>query len=246
MIPKIIHFCWFGGQIPKRFTKVIQSWESILPEYKFYFWSDEHLREYDIKFLRQAKKKKHFAFVADYFRLRKVYEIGGFYLDLDMLLVKSLNEFLELEFVIGSEIIGRPNWAFFGSEPQNCFLKSCFELYHELEYDQFKPPVIPYFLKDKTLDYINIDVKKRKNLNPEYFYPMPVERCSLDYRIFIGKDTVGVHLWDFSWLEIKLQRSKSAEFFYRTKILVKDFFTFQYSPYYFRINFIRIIRLLKK
>ena len=114
-----------------------------------------------------------------------------------------------------------------------------------MEYDQFKPPVIPYFLKEITLNYINQEPQSRLNLAPEYFYPMPVEKSSQNYISFITPKTIGVHLWDFSWLEIKLERSKKAELLYRVKVLFKDLISLMYSPYYFKINLIRIVRILK-
>lgn len=245
-IPKIIHYCWFGNEIPAKVLKVIDSWRENLPDFEFYLWGNEHLGEYEIKFVKQAQSKKHYAFVADYFRLRKVYEYGGFYLDTDMMLLKSLDSLLSADFVICSEIEGRPAWGFFGSKKNNHYLKECYESYHKIEYDQFKPPVIPYFLRNITLNYINQEPKNRLNLNPEYFYPMPVEKCNSDYMSFITDKTIGVHLWDFSWLDIKLERSKTSELVYRIMVLFKDLISFLYSPYYFRINLIRILRLIKR
>ena len=245
MIPKIIHYCWFGKKIPESALKVVDSWKKHLPDFDFYLWGNEHLGECDIKFVKQALHKKHYAFVADYFRLKKVYEYGGFYLDTDMILVKPLDSLLLAEFVICSEIVGRPSWGFFGSKKYNDYLKECFESYHKIEYDQFKPPVIPYFLKEITLNYINQGPENRLNLDPEYFYPMPVEKCNSDYMSFVTDKTIGVHLWDFSWLEIKLERSKINELIYRIRILTKDLTSCMYSPYYFRINLIRIVRLIR-
>jgi mannosyltransferase OCH1-like enzyme len=246
MIPKIIHYCWFGKKIPENALKVVESWKKHLPDFDFYLWGNEHIGEYDVKFLKQAQRKNHYAFVADYFRLRKVYEYGGFYLDTDMMLVKSLDSLLLVDFVICSEIVGRPAWGFFGSKKNNHYLKECYESYHRIEYDQFKPPVIPYFLKDITLNYINQEPKNRLNLDPEYFYPMPVEKSSLNYMDYILPKTIGIHLWDFSWLEIKLERSKINELIYRIRILMKDLTSCMYSPYYFRINLIRIFRIIRR
>jgi mannosyltransferase OCH1-like enzyme len=245
MIPKIIHYCWFGKKIPESALQIIESWKKQLPDYEFYFWGNEHLGEYDINFVNQAQRKKHYAFVADYFRLRKVYEHGGFYLDTDMLLVRPLDSLLLSDFVICSEVADRPNWAFFGSEKNNDYLRECFEKYHTMEYDQFKPPVIPYFLKEITLNYINQEPQSRLNLDPEYFYPMPVEKSNQNYTNFITPKTIGVHLWDFSWLELKLDRSKKDELLYRVKVLLKDLTSRMYSPYYYKINFIRILRILR-
>jgi hypothetical protein len=62
---------------------------------------------------------------------------------------------------------------------------------------------------------------------------------------YIVEDTVGVHLWDFSWIKFKKERSILSEVIFRTRQLIIDFFSFDYPLYYFNINFIRILRILK-
>jgi mannosyltransferase OCH1-like enzyme len=246
MIPKIIHYCWFGADMPAHLQINVDKWKELMPDYQFMYWSNNHLNEYSVKFFKQAKGKKHYAFVSDYFRLRKVHEYGGFYLDTDMLLLRPLDDFLAYEFVICSEVTNRPNWAFFGACEGNVLIQKCFMMYHEMEYDQFKPPVIPYFLKDEVLNYIIESPKQRINLNPDYFYPMPVESATENHDKFITSNTYGIHLWDFSWIAIKKNRSLTREVFFRIYVLTKDLFSLRYSPYYFRINVIRIGRLLKQ
>lgn len=245
MIPKKIHYCWFGNTIPENNVKIIASWKEIMPDYEFYFWENTHLENCDVKFVKQAFRKRHFAFVSDYFRLLKVYEYGGIYLDTDMLLTSRLDVILDKEFVICSEVPGLISWAFFGSSPQNSFLKECYEKYHYMEYDQFKPPVIPYLLNNITSDYISQNKLDRVNLSPDYFYPMPADSVGLEHSKYIQKNTLGVHLWDFSWHEIKKSRTNQSEIPYRLKTLFFDFISFSYTPYYFKINIIRIIRLIK-
>jgi mannosyltransferase OCH1-like enzyme len=213
-----------------------------MPDYTIYAWGNEHLEEYPIKFVRQAAQKGHYAFVADYFRLRKVFEYGGFYMDTDMMLIKRLDDFLDKEFMICSEVPGRTAWGIFGSASKVPYLQTCFERYHNIEYDQFKPPVIPYFLNDLTLQYVSESPDTRLNLPPEYFYPMPVENSTADFRAFLTNQTIGVHLWDFSWISLKKERGLWEDVFYRVKTLVQDLFRFSYTPYYFRINLIRIRR----
>jgi mannosyltransferase OCH1-like enzyme len=244
MIPKIVHYCWFGSEIPTKQKEVVDNWIKLMPDYRFMCWGNEIAEKCNLKFINQAMRKKHYAFVADYFRLKMVYEYGGFYLDTDMMLIKNLNSLCNLDFVICSEVEGRPAWGFFGANQGNPFLKQSFERYKNLEYDQFKPPVIPYFLLESILEYLKNDVAKRINLAPMFFYPMPVERASENHEKFINSQTIGVHLWDFSWLEIKLERTKISELVYRFKTLFVDFLNNDYSLYYYKINLIRILRIL--
>lgn len=246
MIPKIIHYCWFGKPLPERNQVIVDEWKKLHPDFQFFCWGNDTLHEYNIKFLKQAYRKKQYAFVSDYIRLRKVAEYGGFYLDTDMVLLKRLDSFQSLEFVICSELNDRPNWAFFGSIQGSHFLENCFKQYHSLEFDQFKPPVIPFFLKDLTLSYISENTTDRINLESSYFYPMPFENLDSDYRKFIKSNSFGVHLFDFSWSKIKNSRTEFSELFCRAKILTSDFLHFDYSPYYYKINIIRLYRLLRQ
>ena len=44
MIPKIIHYCWFGGNpLPESAKKCIASWRKFLPDYEIWQWSEEEL-----------------------------------------------------------------------------------------------------------------------------------------------------------------------------------------------------------
>lgn len=245
MIPKLIHYCWFGEKMPPAYAKIVENWKRIMPDYEFHLWENKHIKEYDVKFVKQAMSKGHYAFVADYFRLRKIYELGGFYLDTDMLLLTRLDSFLDKEFVICSEVPGRIAWGVFGSIALNPFIKECYEKYHTMQYDQFNPPVIPYLLNSLTSNFISENPVTRLNLEPEHFYPMPMAHSSSDYFDYVTPKTIGIHLWDFSWKKLKQDRSKFEEILYRIITLAQDLLRLSYSPYYFKINIIRIIRLLR-
>lgn len=93
-IPKIIHYCWFGGN-PKSelILKCISSWKKYMPEYEIKEWNEKN---YDINkadFIREAYRAKKWAFVSDYARLDVIYQYGGIYLDMDVELFSSLNRF---------------------------------------------------------------------------------------------------------------------------------------------------------
>lgn len=97
MIPKIIHYCWFGQQkIPFVFQQYIDGWDKILPDYQKKMWSEKN---FDLQlapeYVRQAYANKKFAFVADYVRLWALYNEGGIYLDTDIELKKDLTPYLD-------------------------------------------------------------------------------------------------------------------------------------------------------
>lgn len=97
MIPKVINFCWFGhGKYPDIVEKCIDSWKRNCPDYEIKLWNESN---YDVRknqYVQEAYENKKWAFVSDYARLDILYEFGGFYLDTDVELVKSLDELTKL------------------------------------------------------------------------------------------------------------------------------------------------------
>lgn len=104
MIPKIIHYCWFGqGEMPERDRKCMESWKLFLSDYEFKLWNEDNFDIHATKFTRQAYEKRKFAFVADYARLCALEQYGGLYLDTDVEVLKNLDEFLKYDSFIGFE-----------------------------------------------------------------------------------------------------------------------------------------------
>ena len=94
MIPKIIHYCWFGGnELPEMAKRCINSWKQVLPEYKIIRWDESN---FDIcnTYVKEAYENKKYAFVTDYVRLYTMYTYGGIYMDTDVEVLKPLDKFL--------------------------------------------------------------------------------------------------------------------------------------------------------
>ena len=94
MIPKIIHYCWFGkDEKPKLAKKCIASWKKYCPDYQIIEWNEDN---YDISsaplFVRQAIEAQKWAFASDYVRLKVVYEHGGIYLDCDTFPISKFDD----------------------------------------------------------------------------------------------------------------------------------------------------------
>ena len=103
-IPKIIHYCWFGNNPkPRLVKKCIKSWKKYLPDYEIREWNDSHLNLIDLKYVKEAYEAKKYAFVSDVFRLYALKNYGGIYLDTDVEIFKSFDEFLNLNFFCGFE-----------------------------------------------------------------------------------------------------------------------------------------------
>ena len=101
-IPKIIHYCWFGGgPISEADRKCMESWKKYCPDYKIIEWNEQNFEISANRYAQQAYEAKKYAFVSDYARLAVVYEYGGIYLDTDVELVRPLDELLELPGFMG-------------------------------------------------------------------------------------------------------------------------------------------------
>ena len=95
-IPKIIHYCWFGGQPkPELAEKCIRSWKKFCPDFEIREWNEHN---FDVtaapKYVQQAYALKRWAFVSDYVRLKALTELGGVYMDTDVEVVKPLEPYL--------------------------------------------------------------------------------------------------------------------------------------------------------
>lgn len=90
MIPKIIHYCWFGGEKPQKVVKCIESWKKNLPDYEIKEWNKNNFDISELQYTLDAYKAHKYAFVSDVARVKALYEYGGIYLDTDVMVYKSL------------------------------------------------------------------------------------------------------------------------------------------------------------
>ncbi len=96
MIPKIIHYCWFGrGEMPELVLKCIDSWKKYLPEYELKLWNEDNFNIELYPYASEAYAERKFAFVSDVCRLYVLKEFGGVYMDSDVEILKPLDELLE-------------------------------------------------------------------------------------------------------------------------------------------------------
>lgn len=105
MIPKTIHYCWFGGsEKPEKAKKCIASWKRFAQDYEIQEWNEGNVSlESCPQYVQDAYTAKKYAFVTDYVRLKVLFEYGGFYMDTDVELLHPLDRFLDDRAVIGFE-----------------------------------------------------------------------------------------------------------------------------------------------
>ena len=240
MIPKIIHYCWFGnGDIPARDLKCIESWRIYCPDYKIIIWNEKN---YDItknKYMYEAYKAGKFGFVPDYARLDIVYKYGGIYLDTDVELLKPLDALLDNEAFCGFE--NKDFVAFglgFGAQPKNAILKELRDLYDTLEFKNVDGTLnltpSPYYQTQCLLKFgLKRDGKTQeingfKVFSIDYFNPKNYSTGEIK----ITENTYSIHHFHMSWkrpierilIEFKYKINNESRFLKR--IAFKMLYTF--------------------
>ena len=93
MIPKIIHYCWFGhNRKPALIKKCIESWKKFMPDWEIREWNEENYDVYKNQYIRNAYAQKKWAFVVDYARFDILNQFGGIFLDTDVELLRPIPE----------------------------------------------------------------------------------------------------------------------------------------------------------
>lgn len=105
MIPKVIHYCWFGGNpLPELALKCIASWKKYLPDYEIKEWNEDNFDVNSIPYTREAYKAKKYAFVSDYARFKILYEHGGLYFDTDVEVIRPIYDIIGRGPFMGCEL----------------------------------------------------------------------------------------------------------------------------------------------
>ncbi|GGE24880.1 glycosyltransferase family 32 protein [Streptococcus himalayensis] len=203
MIPKTIHYCWFGNHpLPESVQKCILSWKEKCPEYRIVEWNEENYDVHKIPFIAQAYSMGKYAFVSDYARLDIVYQYGGIYLDTDVELLTSLDDLLDKSCFMGMETIGRVATGLgFGAEKGHGFVKKNKEAYESIDFN----PRMNKTCVDITTDLLLSEGLKKENkvqlvddvtiYPPEYFCPYSLETKKMNYT----ENTYSIHHYDASW-----------------------------------------------
>ncbi|OFY85781.1 MAG: hypothetical protein A3F72_21645 [Bacteroidetes bacterium RIFCSPLOWO2_12_FULL_35_15] len=216
MIPKIIHYCWFGGkEEPKEYQQYIKEWKELNPGYKIIRW-DESNSPMDISYLKKAYKNKKWANMSNLVRFYALIKHGGFYLDTDIKLIKPLDIFLKEKCFLGFEEGGENesdvfwvNNAVIGAVKNHSFIKKCFDTiikkYEGVEEANLSAPrIVTQILKDQW-GLTKYGYQKLKNITlfpSSYFYPIHYSECYKinEFEKYIDDTTVAVHMWGRSWL----------------------------------------------
>ena len=104
MIPKVIHYCWFGGNPLPELAKIcIDSWKKYLPDYEIKEWNETNFDLDSCEYIREAYNCKKWAFVSDYARFWILYNYGGLYFDTDVEILNPLDDIIKCGSFMGNE-----------------------------------------------------------------------------------------------------------------------------------------------
>lgn len=134
MIPKKIHYCWFGrGEKPKLAKKCIESWKKYCPDYEIIEWNEDNFDVYATKYTRFCYENKKWAFLSDYVRLWVVERYGGIYFDTDVEVIRPFDELLSYEAFYGFENEGYVATGLgVGAESHHPTIKAMLDEYEKL------------------------------------------------------------------------------------------------------------------
>ena len=214
MLPKIIHYCWFGDQpIPEDQQELIKEWKSILPDYKFRFWNEENSL-LENKYCQKALSNKKWANLSNFVRLQALLTEGGIYLDTDIKLLKSFDPLLHYQCFLGFEhdrevVI---NNAVIGSISGHPFIARCLQTFDTLSGDELAYESAPLLVTNILKEQYNIvttDIQELSDvtlLSKDFFYPIHWnETYKLkDYANHTTENTYCVHLWNKSWFTLEM------------------------------------------
>lgn len=158
MIPKVIHYCWFGyGTYPAIFDKCMESWKKYCPDYDIKLWNEDTFDVSSIPYVKEAYDNKKWAFVVDYVRMFILNKEGGLYLETDTEILKPLDDLLDTGLFIcqAGDAVTIP---VLGAEKNNVFLQAMMEYY---EGRHFK-------LDDGTLDCTTVNNVASKILKEKF------------------------------------------------------------------------------
>ena len=104
MIPKLIHYCWFGhGEMPELTQKCIASWHTYMPDWEYKLWNEDNFDVNQIPYTKEAYEARKFAFVSDYVRLWALHNEGGLYMDVDFEVFKPFDDLMSWDAFAGYE-----------------------------------------------------------------------------------------------------------------------------------------------
>ena len=222
MIPKIIHYCWFGkNPLPPLAIKCIDSWKKYLPDYEIIEWNENNFNVNIIPYTQEAYKAKKYAFVSDYARFWILYKYGGLYFDTDVEVVKPMDEIIARGAFMGCEneasntsVANVAPGLGLGATPYLSFYKEMLDLYSTLHFINLNGTYNHKTIVSYTTEMLcKYGLKQCNNIQEcaglwiypkDYFNPMTPSGA-----ININKNTYSIHHYTGTWIPFSMKAKKA-------------------------------------
>ena len=213
MIPKVIHYCWFGRKpLPSLAIKCIESWKKYLPDYEIKEWNEDNFNVNIIPYTQEAYEASKYAFVSDYARFWILYRYGGLYFDTDVEVIKPMDDIIARGSFMGCETMADGLTAIsvapglgLGATSELSLYKEILDVYSKLHFIEKDgsynlKTVVSYtteiLFKHGLRDSNDIQKCADVWVYPiEYFCPVSVK----DGKLRITDNTRSIHHYSQSW-----------------------------------------------
>lgn len=212
MIPKIVHYCWFGhGPKNELAVKCIESWHKFLPDYQIKEWNEDNFDVNLYPYAKEALDNRKFAFVTDVVRLYAIYTEGGIYMDTDVEVLKTYDPFLHHTMFSGFETDDNVPTGMMAAEKGSLWAKELLDQYNDRRFVKLDGS---FDLTTNTVTISNYMIAKGLKMNNQYqdfpgfctFYPTDFF-CPKDHRtgeIHCTNNSVCIHHFAGSWVKRSL------------------------------------------
>lgn len=231
MIPKKIHYCWFGrNPLPESALKCIASWRKFLPDYEIIEWNEDNFDVNCIPYTAQAYAAKKYAFVSDYARFKILYEHGGIYFDTDVEVIRPMDDIIARGPFMGFEVNPNPNRPYgavaaglgIAAETEMKLYKSILDYYSQLSFikadgsynmtDAVVNITTRELIKSGLQDISGIQTVADITIYPaDYFNPFD----DATGRLNKTSNTRTIHWFTKTWLNVNPWRQRFSRFAHR-------------------------------
>lgn len=220
MIPKKIHYCWFGrNELPSKAVRCIESWKKYCPGYEIIEWNEDNYDVYQNPYTKYVYDNKKYAFLSDYARLQIIYQEGGLYFDVDVEIVRPLDELLSHKAFFGFETKEYVNTGVgFGAEAGNLLVANMLSEYDKLLDGKSGTIGCPILNTEALKKYGLKQDGCKQTINGAVVYPIQYFNPYDDPtgRLFKTSETYSIHWFAKSWMSKRVRfRSQCTKILHR-------------------------------
>lgn len=224
MIPKKLHYAWFGGEKPQYLVDNLKSWKKFLPDYEIIEWNNENWDVSKYLFSKYHYDEKKYGFVIDPLRVDVLRQYGGIYIDADVTITQNLDRFLNSPLFLGMHFTNAIGTALVGAEKNNPVMVDLDEFYKNITFED---------LQDESFDKVSNGVFTRYMVEkyPEFKMANRTQKISDGIMIYpkqyfvlpalVHKHNFAIHANEGSWKSTNIVNTEENDNITVTKKLVR-------------------------